>query len=74
MKEGIPGIGCIDNLSKFLLCRNAQLRAKHSRGFHPRHCGSPDAITPKRCYVIIAQRRGGMGGQALSPPSFAPGS
>ena len=29
----------------------------------------PYAITPDRCYVIIAQRRGGMGRQALSPPS-----
>jgi hypothetical protein len=31
----------------FLLCRDAQLQAKHSRGFHPRRCGSPDAITPE---------------------------
>ena len=44
-------------------------RAIRSRGFHPRRCGPPDAITLNRCYVIIAKRRGGMGGQALSPPS-----
>jgi hypothetical protein len=31
----------------FLLCRNAQLQTNHSRGFHPRRCGSPDAITPE---------------------------
>jgi hypothetical protein len=28
-------------------------------------CDNP----PNRYYIIIAQRRGGMGGQALSPPS-----
>ena len=49
---------------------NALLQSKRSRRFHPRRCGSPDAMTPNRCYVIIAQRRSGMGGQALSPPSL----
>jgi hypothetical protein len=34
---------------------------------HPRRCASPDAITPDQGYVIIAQRRGGMGGQAHVP-------
>ena len=34
----------------------------------PHRCGSPDVITPG-CYVIIAKRRGGRGGQALFPPS-----
>jgi hypothetical protein len=37
-------------------------------GFHPRYCGSPDTIKPNRCSVNIAQGRGGMGEQALSPP------
>jgi hypothetical protein len=36
-------------------------------GFHPRRCGSPEC---DRYYVIIAQRRGGMGGQVLSPHSL----
>jgi hypothetical protein len=47
---------------------NYNLNAK--RGFCPRRYGSPMRYLPNRCYVIIAQRRGGMGGQALSPPSF----
>ena len=29
---------------------------------------TPDAITPEQVVVILAQRRGGMGEQALSPP------
>ena len=41
-----------------------------SRGFHPRHCGSPDAINPKQViHHYPEKRRGGIGGQALSPPS-----
>jgi hypothetical protein len=33
------------------------------RGFHPRRCGPPPMrYLPNRCYGIIAQRRGGMGG------------
>jgi hypothetical protein len=44
---------------------NYQLNGR--REFHPRCCGSRYAIPPDRCYVIIAQRRGGMGGQAHVP-------
>jgi len=53
---------------------NAQLQTKRSRGFHPRRCGSPDAITPEQVPGIIAKSRGVMGGQALSPPSFVSAS
>ena len=43
-------------------------------GFTPAAVAPPMRYLPNRCYVIIAQRRGGMGGQALSPPSFVPAS
>ncbi len=46
---------------------NAQLQAKRSRGFHPRRCGSPNAITPEQVLRHHpSKHRGGMGGQALS--------
>jgi hypothetical protein len=38
-------------------------------GFTPADVAPPMRQPPNRCYVIIARRRGGMGGQALSPPS-----
>jgi hypothetical protein len=56
-------------LNNTIFMGNAQLQSIRSRGFQPRRCDSPDTIKPERCYVIIAQRRGGMRGQALSPPS-----
>jgi hypothetical protein len=40
----------------------------YARGVSTRYCGSPDTIKPNRCSVNIAQGRGGMGEQALSPP------
>jgi hypothetical protein len=41
------------------------------QGFHPRHFSSPPKCNnpSDRYYVIIIKRRGGMGGQAQSPPS-----
>ena len=57
-----------------MLCRNAQLQTKRSRGFHPRRCGSPDAITAEQVPGIIAKSRGVIGGQAHSPPSFVSAS
>jgi hypothetical protein len=39
-------------------------------GFHPRHFGSPQCDNPKEGNnSTITLRRGGLGGQALSPPS-----
>ena len=38
-------------------------------GFHPPPLWLPRCDNPERKYVIIAKRRGGRGGQALSPPS-----
>jgi hypothetical protein len=38
-------------------------------GFTPAAVAPLMQQNPNKCYVIIAQRRGGMGGQALSPPS-----
>jgi len=46
-------------------------KLERSQGFHPRRLAPPNAITPGY-YVIIAKHRGGMGGQALSPPSAYP--
>jgi hypothetical protein len=56
-------------LKNILLWRNAQLQAKPSRGFHPRRCGSPDAITPEqvlRHHRLAQGRYGGTG----TVPSF----
>ncbi len=36
-------------------------------GFTPAAVAPPMRYPPDRCYVIIAQRRGGMGGQAHVP-------
>ncbi len=44
---------------------NYQLNGR--REFHPRCWALPMRYLPDRCYVIIAQRRGGMGGQAHVP-------
>jgi hypothetical protein len=43
------------------------IKSIRSRGFQPRRCGSPDAITPGQCYVIIGQRRGRYGGTGTCP-------
>jgi hypothetical protein len=45
---------------------NHQLNA-HG-GFTPAAVAPPLQLPPDRCSVIIAQPRGGMGGQVLSPP------
>ena len=43
-------------------------KTERSRGFHPGRCGSPNAITLERVIRLHhAKRRGGQGGQALSP-------
>ena len=45
--------------------------ANAQEGYHPRRCGSPDAIAPDQVLRPHRyQRRDGMGGQALSPPSL----
>ena len=52
------------SFSGFLLCRNAQLESKHSRGFHPRRYGPPDAIAPEqvlRHHRSVQGRYGGTG-------------
>ena len=52
-----------------MLCRNAQFQAKRSRGFHPRRCGPPDAMTPEqvlRHHRLAQGRYGGTG----TVPSF----
>ena len=36
----------VSYLNSSIFRGNAQLQAKCTRGFHPRRCGSPDAITP----------------------------
>jgi hypothetical protein len=43
------------------------------RGFHPRRCGSPDAIPPGQVLRHHRSGRGGRGGQA-HVPSFIPTS
>ena len=46
---------------------NAQLQTKRSRGFHPRRCGSPDAITPEQVLRHHRSAQGRHGGQAHVP-------
>jgi len=47
---------------------NTKLNAQ--QGFHLRLCGPPNAITPEQVLRLHrSKRRGGMGGQVLSPPS-----
>jgi hypothetical protein len=49
---------------------NYKLNAQES--FTPAAVAPPIRKLPNWFYVIIAQCRGGMGGQAPSPPSFVP--
>ena len=51
---------------------NYKLNAR--RGFHPRCCGSPSAITPEQVLRHHREAQGGIEGKALSPPSFVPAS
>jgi hypothetical protein len=46
-------------------------KLERSMGFHPRHLGSPPQCDNPRegNNSTITLRRGGLGGQALSPPS-----
>ena len=46
---------------------NAQLQAKRSRGFHPRRCGSPDAITPEQVLRHHRSAQGRHGGTGTVP-------
>jgi hypothetical protein len=72
---GTGGIILIEGISAahevkvagILLYRNAQLQAKRSRGFHPRRCGSPDAITPEQVLRHHRSAQGRHGGTGSCP-------
>jgi hypothetical protein len=71
LSEGESCNNSLSYLNKTIFMRNAQLPAKRSWGFHPPPLWlPPNAIDPE---LVLrhhrSQRRGGMGGQALSPPS-----
>ena len=61
-------------LKFFWLCRNAQLKAYALRGFHPRRCGSPDAITPEQVLCHHRSAQGRYGGTGTVPSVILPAS
>jgi len=54
-------------LNNTIFIGNAQLHAKRSRGFHPRHCGSPDAITPEQVLPSSSLSAGAVWGDRHCP-------
>ena len=53
----------------FVFMGNAQSQSICLKGFHPHHCGSPDAITPEQALRYHRSAQGRYGGQALFSPS-----
>jgi hypothetical protein len=66
LKERVAAIPVV-YLNTLIFRGNARLQAKRSRGFHPRRCGSPDAITPGQVLRHHRSAQGRHGGTGTVP-------